>query len=162
MIDSPTPETVLLSSLTRLMAQWSSTAVHAEFARIAGVDIDAGDVQPVYLLGLDGPKRASDLAVMLRITRPTMTKQIARLEAAGFVARADDPRDGRAVIISLTERGSRAFKALVEQGLVAVHGALDSWTDAERAQFADMTHRFTAGLTGPTAHPKEQRSEENS
>lgn len=157
---SPTPETVLLSSLTRLMAQWSSTAVHAEFARIAGVDIDAGDVQPIYLLGLDDPKRVSDLAVMLRITRPTMTKQIARLESAGFIARSDDPTDGRAVIVSLTDRGTRAFDALVEQGLVAVHTALGDWANADRQQFADMMQRFTAGLTGPSAHPKEHRSEE--
>lgn len=162
MSTQPTPESVLLSSLTRLMTQWSSVALHAEFARDAGITIDAGDVQPVYLLGLDGPKRASDLAAALRLSRPTMTKQLTRLESAGFVARHPDPDDGRAVIVALTDEGTRAFDALVERGLTVVHANLADWSDTDRRQLATLAHRFVTGLTGPDDPTEEPRSGEES
>ncbi|MCR2784757.1 MULTISPECIES: winged helix DNA-binding protein [unclassified Microbacterium] len=152
---APAAEAVLLSSLTRLMAQWSSLTRQEAIAREAGLTIDAGDIQPVYILGLGGPQRASDLATNLRVTRPTMSKQLSRLDAAGLIAKSPDPADGRATIVSLTEAGARVFALLVAQGLEMIDGALHDWDAAERRTFAELTLRFVraVGIDVPPDFP---------
>ena len=53
-----------------------------------------------------GPTRISDLAIAENSSQPTITNHVKRLEADGLVDRASDPRDARAWMIDLTERGS--------------------------------------------------------
>jgi DNA-binding MarR family transcriptional regulator len=52
-----------------------------------------------------GPLTPSELAARERIQRPTATRVIARLEAAGLVDRARDPQDGRSCLVALTPGG---------------------------------------------------------
>lgn len=52
--------------------------------------------------------RISELQEDVLLTQPGMSRLIARLEARGLVERADDPDDGRACRIRLTEAGARA------------------------------------------------------
>ena len=138
----PTPERVLLTSLTQLMAQWATLTRQAAVAREAGLTIDAGDIRPVYTLGLVGPMRAGDLAADLRLTRPTMSKQLVRLESAGLVTRSPDRDDGRASIIALSPEGERVFTLLVQRGCEMVDEAMRGWDAAERSRFAAFTSRF--------------------
>ena len=145
------PEGALLAALNDLIAQWTSLTRQQEVARDAGLTIDAGDIQPLYTLGRGGPRRASALADDLRQTRPTMSKQLARLEAAGLIARTPDPADGRASIVSLTDAGARVYTQLVEQGLLMIRTALHDWDAAERADFAAHTTRFVAAVGGSPA-----------
>lgn len=144
------PEGVLLAALNTLIAQWTSLTRQEEVARDAGLTIDAGDIQPLYTLGRGGPRRASALADDLRQTRPTMSKQLARLESAGLIARTPDPADGRASIVTLTDAGTRVYTQLVEQGLRMIRAALHDWDAAERADFAAHTTRFVAAVE---SHP---------
>ena len=55
----------------------------------------------------DGPTRISELAVAERCSQPTITNHVKRLESAGLVDRAVDPRDARAWIIRLTDAGEQ-------------------------------------------------------
>jgi DNA-binding MarR family transcriptional regulator len=52
--------------------------------------------------------RISELQQDVLLTQPGMSRLIARLEARGLVERADDPDDGRACRIRLTQAGTRA------------------------------------------------------
>jgi DNA-binding MarR family transcriptional regulator len=47
----------------------------------------------------------ADLARAFQVTRPTITSTLARMERAGLVAIAPDPRDGRGKRVSLTPAG---------------------------------------------------------
>jgi len=150
-----TDEAVVLSGLTRLMAQWSSLALQARFVHAVGIEIDPVDVQPLYMLGLTGARRASDLAADLHVSRPTMSKQLARLTAADLISRAPDPADGRATIVSLSDSGARAYEALVERGLEMVHEVMASWQPGDRGRMAELVDRFvtTAGSVDPAPAP---------
>ena len=147
----PTPEAVLLTSLTQLMAQWTTLTRQTAVAREAGLTIDAGDIRPAYTLGLVGPIRAGDLAADLRLTRPTMSKQLARLETAGLVTKSPDPDDGRASIVALSPEGERVFALLVERGREMVDEAMRGWDAAERSRFAALTSRFVEAAIGTDA-----------
>lgn len=52
-----------------------------------------------------GEMAIGDLAAHERVQPPSMTRTVACLEEGGYLARRPDPNDGRAVLVSLTERG---------------------------------------------------------
>lgn len=58
-----------------------------------------------------GPQRITELAALQGITQPSMTAVITALEQAGYVERAPDPTDGRAVLVSATEAGEEYLAA---------------------------------------------------
>jgi len=142
----------LLASLTRLMADWASTRTQAAVADEAAVEIDPIDLPPLYMLGLQGPARAGDLAAALHLSRPTMSKQLMRLERAQFIERRADPADRRASVIHLSTAGAAAYERLVARGIDMLEGALSDWDDAEAARFATQLARFVEALSQRTDH----------
>ena len=53
----------------------------------------------------EGPVRVTTLAAAAGIGQPAMTEMIQRLERQGLVIRIDDPEDGRAALVSLSDEG---------------------------------------------------------
>jgi MarR family transcriptional regulator, organic hydroperoxide resistance regulator len=76
-----------------------------------------GLTHPQYLVMLalwgQSPLAVKELIEMLQLDGPTLSPLLKRLEAAGLVTRARDPRDERQLQISLTDKG----RALREQAL---------------------------------------------
>ena len=60
----------------------------------------------------DSPRTPGELAEIERVAKPSMTRTVAALVERGLVLRADDPSDGRQVILSLTDEGKKALKAI--------------------------------------------------
>jgi DNA-binding MarR family transcriptional regulator len=58
-----------------------------------------------------GPLSPGELAVRERVQPPSMTRTVALLEAKGFVARAAHPKDGRQVVVALTQPGRALLSA---------------------------------------------------
>jgi DNA-binding MarR family transcriptional regulator len=56
----------------------------------------------------DAPRTNSELADIERVSAPSMKRSTNALLEQGYIARADDPEDGRQVILSLTPDGRRA------------------------------------------------------
>src|SRR5947209_19008408 len=54
----------------------------------------------------------SELADFEQISRPTMSSHVKRLEAAGWVVRADDAEDGRRQGLTVTPAGARKHEAI--------------------------------------------------
>jgi len=146
--DPVSNEAALLASLTHLMARWASTSTQAAVAAEADVSIDAIDIPPLYMLGLRGASRAGDLATSLHVTRPTMSKQLTRLERAGLIERDADPNDRRGTVIRLSVSGSVAHRRLVARGVEMMHEAITDWSGDEVAQFTAQFGRFVDALGG--------------
>ncbi len=53
----------------------------------------------------------AQLASAFQVTRPTMTSTLARMSRDGLVIIRDDPADGRAKLVSLTDKGRAAREA---------------------------------------------------
>lgn len=159
------PESELLAALTHLATHWSSASTQSAVASAAGVDVDPIDIPPLYVLGLEGPARAGDLATALRVTRPTMSKQLGRLERAGLIERAADPADARATIVRLSPAGRRIHDRLVAQGVAMMSDALAGWDAADAARFTTRLTRFVEAVQssasarpGETASPSRPRT----
>lgn len=72
-----------------------------------------------------GQARTGDLARAEHCSQPTMTTRLQHLQAQGWVARATDPQDARATVLTLTDEGravltdARATRARVLEALMA-------------------------------------------
>lgn len=79
--------------------------------RVHGALRDSGihDLRPahftVFQVISDAGLRSTELAERAGMTKQSMGALIDYLEARGYVERANDPRDGRARIVRLTDRG---------------------------------------------------------
>jgi DNA-binding MarR family transcriptional regulator len=58
----------------------------------------------------DAPRTNSELAAIEHVSAPSMKRTTSCLVDSGYVARADNPLDGRQVILSLTPEGRKAVK----------------------------------------------------
>ncbi len=53
----------------------------------------------------DRPKRLTELIASEQLSQPGLTQLVKRLERDGLVERGRDPRDGRAVLVRITQKG---------------------------------------------------------
>lgn len=68
------------------------------------MSLNASDAECIDYLMEMGPASAGDLAEPTGLTTGAITAMLSRLEAAGLVARAKDPNDGRKVIVTLVPK----------------------------------------------------------
>ena len=72
--------------------------------------ISAPRLSALSVLVFGGPMRIGALAQAEQVEPPTMTRLVDAMERDGYVERAPDPRDRRAVIVRPTPKGTRALK----------------------------------------------------
>ncbi|MCF2642071.1 MAG: winged helix DNA-binding protein [Lachnospiraceae bacterium] len=72
-------------------------------------DITNNDMHVIEAIGLDGHKKMTDIAKTLSVTTGTLTKSMDGLVRKQYVNRNRSEEDKRVVLISLTEKGVRAF-----------------------------------------------------
>jgi DNA-binding MarR family transcriptional regulator len=96
-----------------------------------------------------GRLRRVDLAERLDLSQSGVTRMLAPMEKVGWVARAEDPRDGRVGYVVLTAAGRRlakeGAKTLAQQARTLFG---DLWTDKELETLARLLGRLTVNLPG--------------
>lgn len=96
--------------------------------------------------------RIGDLARADHCSQPTMTHQVQRLERRGWVERAVDPEDGRAVLISLTPEGRALLDKLRRARAQVLAPYLAGLSDVDRRRLADAVGALS-DLLEATAPP---------
>lgn len=99
------------------------TAVVAELAR-RGHRLSIAQARVFQRIGPDGI-RPSELAEATQLTKQTLGSILDQLEKAGYVARTPDPADGRARVVTITDRGHE----LVALSLPVVEEMERAWTE---------------------------------
>ena len=95
-------------------------------------DISENDMHIIEAVGIDSPKKVSEIAKSLNVTPGTMTVNIDNLEKKGYVTRTRSEDDKRVVFISLTERGKKAFFHHRDFHKKMIKSAVANLTDDER------------------------------
>jgi DNA-binding MarR family transcriptional regulator len=141
---SPIPRDVveIEETLARISYLLNRARQHDYIAREAGVRVDRAAVPLLRALAGSAPQRPVDLAVRLAVEGPHITRQITRLEAAGYVKRVPDPSDGRAQLVSLTRSGQEVVDRIVEVIRGTVWRALEQWSPRDRKQLATLFTRM--------------------
>jgi DNA-binding MarR family transcriptional regulator len=97
------------------------------------------------------PVRVSDLAQMMRVEIPTVSRQLKILAERGLIVRTPHPDDGRSSLVSFTPKGRATFDQLLEGWLDTLDEVVGDWSDEDVVAFGDQLHRFAEALTAYTA-----------
>ncbi|MGO1225614.1 MarR family winged helix-turn-helix transcriptional regulator [Brachybacterium sp.] len=123
--------------------------VCSQFSRLAArrSEVGVGTVSWRVVATIDrhGPLRLSEIADRERVSRPTATTVIKRLEEEGLVRREPDPADSRSWLVSTTEQGVQQLAAWRAQLAEGVGALLEPLPDADLATLARAAE-ILAGL----------------
>jgi DNA-binding MarR family transcriptional regulator len=82
--------------------------------------------------------KVSEISKCLHVTSPTITQVLKSLEVKGFVERASDPIDRRAVGIALTERGDQVAQEAADAFLSRFEGLIEYLGEESSEQLAAL------------------------
>lgn len=103
--------------------------------RVRAVDADLGLSGPrlsvLSVLVFGGSRSLTALAEAEQVSAPSMTRLVQALEADGFIRRAPDPDDGRAVVLSATAKAVRLLHRGRARRIEALTAELDGLSPAE-------------------------------
>ncbi len=93
------------------------------------------------------PMTMGELAGLLRVKPPTVSKTIGRLSLQGLVSREGGGRDGRLVQVALTEHGQRTAAALDAVWNQVEDELLEKLDSKERKQLRKLLRKVAKGLS---------------
>jgi MarR family transcriptional regulator, organic hydroperoxide resistance regulator len=110
-------------------------ACHTRHVRDPQTGAEVSTHQASILDHLDAvdPMSMTDLAAHMGVTIATMSLAIDRLQDKGYVRRDRDPRDGRRVLLRISESGLRVREAKSVLDPVRVESVLAQLSSADRA-----------------------------
>jgi DNA-binding MarR family transcriptional regulator len=132
----------ILRAITRISYLITRARRHDRVRTVAAVPLDRAAVMVLGQLAEAGPARPGELAGRLGVEAPHVTRQVQRLQQAGYADRVPDPDDRRAQLIQLTPAGRAAADRIREAGTAGMQAALAHWPPQERHQLATLLHRM--------------------
>jgi DNA-binding MarR family transcriptional regulator len=111
-----------------------------------GSDLTMPQLKILGLLYYHGPLRMSRIAELLVKTVSTATGIADRLVEEKFVRREEDPKDRRAVVISLTEKGQEICESFMTQGWQRTRNLLSRMSEAELQVVLQSIELFVRAL----------------
>lgn len=72
-------------------------------------DITNNDMHIIEAIGIEEPRKMSEIAKRLDVTVGTLTTNVNNLEDKGYIVRERSKNDKRVVLVYLTEKGKKAF-----------------------------------------------------
>lgn len=109
-------------------------------ARLRPLGLGAAHMPVLFALTEQGSLTQKELARITQVKQPTAAALLQRMEAAGLVVRTPDPRDGRATLVTLTERGTSLLPVALERRRQAIEAATTGLSPQEVASL----HRLLA------------------
>ena len=119
------------------------------FLRHTALDVSRTELG-VLQAASERPERITDLAAGEGVTQPAITLVVNRLVERGWVTREDDPSDGRAVLVEITDAGHDAFNDIRAQYRALLHeemATLDDETVEVLARAVDVLDELIERLT---------------
>jgi DNA-binding MarR family transcriptional regulator len=83
---------------------------HRAIESFTGSSLTMSEMHIIEAIGNNPDQQMSEIARVLRITLPTLTVSVQRLEEKGYIKRSRAGADRRRVNAMLTERGRRAYE----------------------------------------------------
>ena len=111
--------------------------------------LEAGWHDLLATLRRSGPPfalRPSDLTGTLMLTSSGTTKRLDKLEEAGLIARGPDPKDRRAILITLTAKGKDLIDGVTAAHLANEASLLEGLSDVEQRDLAALLRKLLVSL----------------
>jgi DNA-binding MarR family transcriptional regulator len=95
---------ILVKLFNNVLATEEKAIITDEFA-----DITNNDMHIIEAIGIEEPRKMSDIAKRLNVTVGTLTTNMNSLEKKFYIIRQRSSTDKRVVLVTLTDKGRRAF-----------------------------------------------------
>lgn len=135
-------EFVVDSALSRITRALTREKVRLSRLAETGQALSTTDMWLLGYLSDHSSVRLTDLALWQSVDKSTITMQVKRLVAAGFVQRAVDDRDRRAARVSLTAKGARVLDENRAQARVFLARLIGDWPPEDRDELARSVTRL--------------------
>ena len=137
---------LVAGSLAMLTRQASLMRLHDLVSARGGLTLERS-AYPLLnqILALQGG-RLSDVAAGLKVAVPTVSRQVRQLEELGLVVRTQDPVDGRAVLLEVTDAGLDALQRMRLEWRKTVAEILEPWPEKDREILGELLERFVLEL----------------
>jgi DNA-binding MarR family transcriptional regulator len=121
--------------------------LHERLLGLAGVRLDRAGAALLFKLSVKGDSlRVTDLAEILGVDTPTVTRKVQQLERDKMVVRQTDPEDRRVSRIRLTPAGRRTIDRVRRARRAWLEQILHDWDDDDLSALADLLGRFAEDL----------------
>jgi len=146
------PELIVAMSMPRLV-HYGLAAVNREVQRRAVPEHPPAGLRALSAIVRTDARRVSDVADRMRIDLSVASRQVAMLEAAGWVRREPDPDDRRAQRLEATDAGRAALAAARARMIDAYASIFANWSEddlqALHATLGRLRADFARAGTGP-------------
>jgi DNA-binding MarR family transcriptional regulator len=109
-------------------------------------DVPFSVIAVLGLLSDNGELRLGAVAASLGVDTSVISRTVAVAVHRGLVSRRPDPRDGRACLLSLTERGGRCLADRRNQRLRLLSAVIDEWEPGSAEALLAGITRLRDGL----------------
>ena len=153
--DVPSPHRRVSAERERSLTQVARAILRLEVPRgelTEGRSVDRAGYWLLVRLSGQAPVRLSELADTVELDLSTVSRQMRDLVAIGLVIKVPDPGDGRASLLSLSDRGWAVLETVSEARRQALAEVIADWSDEERTALTRGLVRLEAGLH----HSREQ------
>jgi len=142
----------------RLFRLTVNRKMYARQAAAVGAVVTRAGYALLRTLADDGPLTTGELARRSHMDPGATVRQVTALVDDGLVERSSDAGDARVTVVSLTDRGHRVVRDIVEVRTEHLEQILADWPPGEAAQLAVLVDRLVDGLqsTPFTPHLKER------
>ena len=134
----------VVENFTTLLNIWMSPRFQRDIVTERHRAMSGLEVRILWTLSSLGPSRTSDMAEALDLGAPTVSKAIAKLDAAGLVVREPSPTDQRSHTLHLSAEGRRAAQELYDVGDAMVAEIFTDWDAKDVTQLSALLSRFVA------------------
>ena len=118
----------------------------------AGISLDRALFPLLVRVGKRGPIGVVELADMAGRDHTTVSRQVARLESLGLVARKADAADKRVRAVAITKKGLVMTRALDKAREKIAAPVLADWSEADRKTLIRLLRRLVDGARAPESH----------
>ena len=91
-----------------------------------------------------GQARLTDLATYFGVGKPTLSRQVGYLARLGLVRGREDPADGRATRLELTEDAARRIQAARRSRRSRLRAELERWPVTDVATLGELLRRLNS------------------
>ncbi|WP_105968923.1 MarR family winged helix-turn-helix transcriptional regulator [Streptomyces geranii] len=146
----PAPAATDVAEIDRNLNRMAHLANHARehgrLRELAGIPLERSAVVLLRQIADSEPLRPGELANLLAVEASHITRQVQRLQDAGYVTRVPDPVDRRAQRIRLTAAGEEAVGRIRAVKCRSMRMALEDWSPQELRRLAAFVDRMVDDL----------------
>ena len=130
MIASPQATAEVLAQLMRLCYRNSSPEL---FRRLGELDLSLTQVKTLHLLQADADVTVKEVAGLLHMSLPAMSRSLDGLVQRGYVERLESEHDRRARLVRLLPAGRAVVEEIEQARVSALEEIIATLSDDERA-----------------------------